>query len=349
MQVVEAQHQRARRREPLEQARAARGGRDSARPAARASRARRRTPAARRRAARDRRRPAAAGAARQRPRDAAPRRRPTARRARRARTPWRARRARGSRARSACADSSPSSRVLPIPGSPSSARNAAPPPARRSSARAIALSSRSRPTSRVARTVAERTPGPARGGFRVAPDDRPPGMRDRRVAFRSHLPRTHHHAHRFPPAAPALVSRPGPPPSRRRAARRLRRRAAAPRALGVAPPALVRRSSGRGRVMSARVLDALLPRLRHEPTAKRVRATLGGEVVLDSTRAVHVWEPRRIIPAYAVPEQDLRAELAPGAAPPPRPRGRTASRSRTACTSSTPPCRSPSTPPTARP
>jgi uncharacterized protein (DUF427 family) len=66
--------------------------------------------------------------------------------------------------------------------------------------------------------------------------------------------------------------------------------------------------------MSTRVHDAPLPRLRHEPTAKRVRATLGGEVVLDSTRAVLVWEPRRIIPAYAVRDEDLRAELAP--APP---------------------------------
>ena len=75
--------------------------------------------------------------------------------------------------------------------------------------------------------------------------------------------------------------------------------------------------------MSARVLDTLLPRLRHEPTAKRVRAMLGGEVVLDSTRAVLVWEPRRIIPAYAVPGEDLAAELAPApaAAPPAGPHG----------------------------
>ena len=41
--------------------------------------------------------------------------------------------------------------------------------------------------------------------------------------------------------------------------------------------------------------------LRHEPTAKRIQAVLGGATVVDSTRAVLVWEPRRIVPSYAVP------------------------------------------------
>jgi uncharacterized protein (DUF427 family) len=63
--------------------------------------------------------------------------------------------------------------------------------------------------------------------------------------------------------------------------------------------------------MSARVLDTLLPQLRHEPTRKRVRATLAGEVVVDSTQAVLVWEPHRIIPAYAVPSEHVRGELVP--------------------------------------
>ena len=43
--------------------------------------------------------------------------------------------------------------------------------------------------------------------------------------------------------------------------------------------------------MSARVLDTLLPRLRHEPTRKRVRATLAGELVIDiqaGTRPVRI-------------------------------------------------------------
>jgi uncharacterized protein (DUF427 family) len=51
--------------------------------------------------------------------------------------------------------------------------------------------------------------------------------------------------------------------------------------------------------------------LRHEPTAKRIQAVLGGETVVDSTRAVLVWEPRRIVPSYAVPVQDVRGDLVP--------------------------------------
>ena len=43
--------------------------------------------------------------------------------------------------------------------------------------------------------------------------------------------------------------------------------------------------------------------LRHEPTAKRIQAVLGGETIVDSTRAVLVWEPRRIVPSYAVPDR----------------------------------------------
>jgi uncharacterized protein (DUF427 family) len=66
--------------------------------------------------------------------------------------------------------------------------------------------------------------------------------------------------------------------------------------------------------MSARVLDTLLPRLRHEPTPKRVRAILAGEVVVDSTEAVLVWEPQRILPAYAVPREHIRGELPPAPA-----------------------------------
>src|SRR6516225_10173993 len=49
--------------------------------------------------------------------------------------------------------------------------------------------------------------------------------------------------------------------------------------------------------------------LRHEPTAKRIQAVLGGDTVVDSTRAVLVWEPRRIVPSYAVPVEDVRGEL----------------------------------------
>src|SRR6476469_5914640 len=51
--------------------------------------------------------------------------------------------------------------------------------------------------------------------------------------------------------------------------------------------------------------------LRHEPTAKRIQAVLGGETIVDSTRAVLVWEPRRRVPSYAVPVEDVRSELVP--------------------------------------
>jgi uncharacterized protein (DUF427 family) len=54
-----------------------------------------------------------------------------------------------------------------------------------------------------------------------------------------------------------------------------------------------------------------LGELRYEPTEKRVRAVLGDRTVVDSTRAVLVWEPRRVVAAYAVPAGDVHAELAP--------------------------------------
>jgi uncharacterized protein (DUF427 family) len=49
--------------------------------------------------------------------------------------------------------------------------------------------------------------------------------------------------------------------------------------------------------------------LRHEPLERRVRANLGAEAIVDSTRAILVWEPRRVVPSYGVPVEDIRAEL----------------------------------------
>jgi uncharacterized protein (DUF427 family) len=49
--------------------------------------------------------------------------------------------------------------------------------------------------------------------------------------------------------------------------------------------------------------------LRYEPIERRVRARLGGDDVVDSTRAILVWEPRRVVPSYAVPAEDIRAGL----------------------------------------
>ena len=69
--------------------------------------------------------------------------------------------------------------------------------------------------------------------------------------------------------------------------------------------------------MSTRMRDLLgasLGELRHEPTGKRIRAVLDGATVVDTTRALLVWEPRRIVPSYAVPQSDIAAELAPATA-----------------------------------
>jgi uncharacterized protein (DUF427 family) len=57
---------------------------------------------------------------------------------------------------------------------------------------------------------------------------------------------------------------------------------------------------------------------RHEPIERRVRASLAGAPVVDSTRAVLVWEPRRVVPTYAVPAEDIGAgiERAPATAEP---------------------------------
>ena len=59
--------------------------------------------------------------------------------------------------------------------------------------------------------------------------------------------------------------------------------------------------------------------LRYEPTAKRIRAVLGGDTVVDSTRALLVWEPRRVVPSYAVPAGDVRGDLVPAGPAGPRP------------------------------
>lgn len=71
------------------------------------------------------------------------------------------------------------------------------------------------------------------------------------------------------------------------------------------------------RAMSTQMQGLLadgLGQLRHEPTAKRIRAVLGGVTVLDSTRAVLVWEPRRIVPSYAVPVDDVAGVVVPAGA-----------------------------------
>ncbi len=71
--------------------------------------------------------------------------------------------------------------------------------------------------------------------------------------------------------------------------------------------------------MTIRLRDHMMgvwEQLRYEFTEKRVRALLGDEVVVDSDRAALVLEPRRVVPSYAVPADDVLANIEPGASAP---------------------------------
>jgi uncharacterized protein (DUF427 family) len=57
--------------------------------------------------------------------------------------------------------------------------------------------------------------------------------------------------------------------------------------------------------------------LRFEKTSRRIRVRHGDSTLIDTTGAVLIWEPRRIVPGYAVPEDDLVASLVPHEAPAP--------------------------------
>ena len=64
--------------------------------------------------------------------------------------------------------------------------------------------------------------------------------------------------------------------------------------------------------MSLRLRDALtreLGELRYEPIDKRIRAKFGDVTVIDTTRALLIWEPRRVVPTYGVPAGDIAAEI----------------------------------------
>lgn len=53
------------------------------------------------------------------------------------------------------------------------------------------------------------------------------------------------------------------------------------------------------------ILMGSLAQLRYEPVDKRIRALIGDQVVIDTDRALLVWEPKRVVPSYAVPVQAL--------------------------------------------
>jgi uncharacterized protein (DUF427 family) len=64
--------------------------------------------------------------------------------------------------------------------------------------------------------------------------------------------------------------------------------------------------------MSVRLREVMLQHLdvlRHEPTDKRIRADLDGKTIVDSTDALLVWEPKRVVPTYAVPVADVAGDL----------------------------------------
>ncbi|MGN6752100.1 MAG: DUF427 domain-containing protein [Intrasporangium sp.] len=68
-----------------------------------------------------------------------------------------------------------------------------------------------------------------------------------------------------------------------------------------------------------RLLRDTLDEIRIHPVRKRIRAMLGDTTVVDSTEAVIVWEPRRVVASYAVPVADVAAQLIPYSGPVPAP------------------------------
>ena len=107
------------------------------------------------------------------------------------------------------------------------------------------------------------------------------------------------------------------------------------------------RHSPEGGTMTLRLRQALmqLGDLQYEPIDKRIRGVAGDRAVIDSRRAVLVWEPGRVVPHYAVPEDDVDGQIVAA-----RRAGRDPDDTRSASTgSSTRPSRSRSTPPTVRP
>lgn len=59
------------------------------------------------------------------------------------------------------------------------------------------------------------------------------------------------------------------------------------------------------------LLDSALGSLRYEPTEKRLRVYLADELIADTGDARLVWEPRRVVPTYAIPAADFSARLEP--------------------------------------
>lgn len=67
-------------------------------------------------------------------------------------------------------------------------------------------------------------------------------------------------------------------------------------------------------VRMAELVFGAMGELRCHPVAGRIRAMTDGDTVIDSNRAILVWEPRRLVPAYAVPVEDVHATVLPAVA-----------------------------------
>ena len=81
-------------------------------------------------------------------------------------------------------------------------------------------------------------------------------------------------------------------------------------ALGVAEPRLRANHGGMATHLGAH-LSSLRDELRFQPVSRRIRVSLDGHPVADTTAACLVWEPHRIVPLYAVPVADVSAGLVP--------------------------------------
>lgn len=60
------------------------------------------------------------------------------------------------------------------------------------------------------------------------------------------------------------------------------------------------------------VWNEQLATLRWEPCAKRIRALRDGRTIVDTTRALLVWPPRKVVPSYAVPLAELEGPVGEG-------------------------------------
>ncbi len=65
--------------------------------------------------------------------------------------------------------------------------------------------------------------------------------------------------------------------------------------------------------MVREILMGSLGQLRYEPVDKRIRGVIAGQVVIDTDRALLVWEPKRVVPSYAVPAAELEGLTTPSA------------------------------------